>query len=113
MEAFLATVTKSYLNSDKPLKKDNDFIKKYNGNESFEKNDIRFLGAIEFSRESAIVNEGYAFPYDKNNMTYPIVGETVLIINIDKDYFWQPYSNTYYPNYREDFKTSEVSKKRK
>ncbi len=113
MEAFLATVTKSYLNSDKPLKTDTDFIKKYNGNESFEKNDIRFLGAIEFSRESAIVNEGFAFPYDKNNMTFPIVGETVLIINIDKDYFWQPYSNTYYPNYREDFKTSEVSKKKK
>ena len=80
MDAFLATVTKVYLKSDKPLKKDTDFVKKYNGNESFDTNDIRFLGAIEFARESAIVNEGYAFPYDKNNMTYPILGETILVI---------------------------------
>jgi hypothetical protein len=113
MEAFLATVTKVYLKSDKPLKKDTDFIKKYNGNESFDTNDIRFLGAIEFARESAIVNEGYAFPYDKNNMTYPIVGETILVIKIANDYFWQPYSNTQYPNYREDYKISEVSKEKK
>jgi hypothetical protein len=112
MEAFLATVTRVYLDSDKPLKKDTDYIKKYNANESFASNDIRFLGAIEFARESAISNEGFAFPYDKNNMTYPIVGETILVIKIDRDYFWQPYSNTQYPNYREDYKTSEVSKEK-
>ena len=112
MDAFLATVTKVYLKSDKPLKKDTDFVKKYNGNESFDTNDIRFLGAIEFARESAIVNEGYAFPYDKNNMTYPILGETILVIKIDTNYFWQPYSNTQYPNYRENYTTSEVSKEK-
>jgi hypothetical protein len=112
MEAFLASVTKVYLKSDKPLNKETDFIRKYNGNNSFDENDIRFLGAVEFARESAIINEGYAFPYDKNNMTYPIVGETILVIKIGNDYFWQPYSNTQYPNYREDYKTSEIAKEK-
>lgn len=112
MEAFLATATKVYLKSDKPLDKEKDFIKKYNGNETFDDNDVHFLGAVEFKRESSIAKEAYAFPFDKNNMTYPILGETIMIINVGNDYFWLPYSNNHYPNYREDYKTSEVSKEK-
>lgn len=112
MEAYLASVSKVYLQSDKPLNKDTDFVKKYNGNETFDKNDIRFLGAVEFKRESAIDKEGYAFPFDKNNITYPILGETVLILEIGNSYYWLPYSVNQYPNYREDYKTSEVSKEK-
>lgn len=111
-ETFLAAVSKVYLKSDKPLDKENDFIKIYNENKNFDSNDIRFLGAVEFKRESAISLEGYAFPFDKNNMTYPILGETVLILNIHNDYFWLPYSNNHYPNYREDYKISEVAKEK-
>ena len=111
-ETFLAVVTKVYLKSDKKLDKDNDFIKKYNDNSNFDDNDIRFLGAVEFKRESTIATEAYAFPFDKNNLTYPILGETLLILNIGKDYYWLPYSITQYPNYREDYKTSEVSKEK-
>jgi len=112
MEAYLASVSKVYLQSDKPLNKDTDFVKKYNGNEAFDKNDIRFLGAVEFKRESAIDKEGYAFPFDKNNITYPILGETVLILEIGNNFYWLPYSVNQYPNYREDYKTSEVSKEK-
>jgi len=35
-----------------------------------------------------------------------------LILNIGKDYYWLPYSITHYPNYREDYKTSEVAKEK-
>jgi hypothetical protein len=45
-------------------------------------------------------------------MTYPILGETVLILQINHDYFWLPYSNNHYPNYREDYKVSEVGKEK-
>ena len=68
-EIFLASVTKVYLSSDKPLDKENDYIKIYNDNKNFDSNDVRFLGALEFKRESSILLEGYAFPFDKNNMT--------------------------------------------
>ena len=111
-DTFLASVTRVYLKSDKKLDKTGDFIKKYNGNSNFDDNDIRFLGVVEFSRESAIKLEGYAFPFDKNNITYPIVGETVLVSEIGNDYYWQPYSITHYPNYREDYKTSESTKEK-
>ena len=111
-ETFLAAVSKVYLKSDKPLDKENDYIKIYNENKNFDTNDIRFLGAVEFKRESSIAVEGYAFPFDKNNMTYPILGETVLILQINHDYFWLPYSNNHYPNYREDYKVSEIGKEK-
>ena len=111
-ETFLAAVSKVYLKSDKPLDKENDYIKVYNENKNFDTNDIRFLGAVEFKRESSIALEGYAFPFDKNNMTYPILGETVLILQINHDYFWLPYSNNHYPNYREDYKVSVVGKEK-
>lgn len=112
-ETFLASVTKVYLKSDKKLDKTGDFITKYNNNSNFDDNDVRFLGVVEFSREYSIKLEGYAFPFDKNNITFPIVGETVLVIEIGNDYYWLPYSITHYPNYREDYKTSEATKEKK
>ena len=110
--SFLASVSKVYLKSDKKLDKTGDFIKKYDKNSEFDDNDIRFLGVVEFHRESSIKLEGYAFPFDKNNITFPIVGETVLVLEIGNDYYWLPYSITHYPNYREDYKTSETTKEK-
>ena len=114
MEAFLATVSKVFLKSEDflELKIDNDFVTFYNDNKKFDKKDARFLGAIEFQRATPILKENYAFPFDKNNVTYPIIGETVLILVNQNECFWLPYTNTQYPNYREDYKTSMASKGR-
>ena len=115
MESFLATVTKVFLKSEDflELKTDADFVTFYNENKKFDKKDARFLGAIEFQRATPILKENYAFPFDKNNVTYPIIGETIFVLVSDKEYFWMPYTNTQYPNYREDYKTSIASKDRK
>jgi len=114
MEIFLATVTKVFLSSEQflDLKTDTDYVKVYNDNKKFDKKDARFLGAIEFARNTPKRVENYAFPFDKNNVTYPIVGETVFIILNEREYFWMPYTITQYPNYREDYKTSEATKER-
>ena len=114
MEAFLATVKKIYLKSEDflDLQTNTDFVKIYNENKNFDKKDARFLGAIEFARTTPKILENYAFPFDKNNITFPLVGETVFIIHNDREYFWLPYSTTQYPNFREDYKTSEATRER-
>jgi len=114
MEAFLATVKKVYLteNDFRELDTNNDFVKYYNNNKNFFGKDARFLGAIEFARDSSYKIENYAFPFDKNNMTFPIVGETVFILVNNREYFWMPFANVQYPNYREDYKISEASKEK-
>jgi hypothetical protein len=114
MESFLATVSKVFLKSEDflDLKTDNDFVTFYNDNKKFDKKDARFLGAIQFQRDTPFLKENYAFPFDKNNVTYPIIGETVLILVSGNEHFWLPYTNTQYPNYREDYKTSMVGKGR-
>ena len=116
LEAFLATVTKVYADdqsfSDKKIDSDNDNIKIYNGNSNFSEKDIRFLGAVEFTREKTINLFGYAYPMDKNLMTFPIVGETILILSINNWFYYLPYSNTLYPNYRESWAVSEITKGR-
>jgi hypothetical protein len=106
MEAFLATVTKVFTSADDflDLKTDSDFVKFYNDNKNFANKDARFLGAIEFSRNTPFLLENYAFPFDKNNVTYSIAGETIFILVNDREYYWMPYTNTQYPNYREDYK---------
>jgi hypothetical protein len=114
INAFLATVSKTYTESDKPLDFTKDIVAEYNGNKNFDKNDIRFLGAIEFQNENFINISDYAFPFDKNNITFPIVGETVLILEMQSNQkninYWLPYSITQYPNFREDIIISELSK---
>lgn len=112
-EAFLATVYKVYTTSDKSLDVENDLVPIYNDNKDFgDKKDTRFLGAVEFRRESFITHEDFAFPFDKNNITYPLIGETVLIINIGNIHYWMPFSITQYPNYREDLKVSEIGREK-
>ena len=61
LEIFLASVSKVYSVSEDfgELKTDIDYTLHYNGNKSFDKKDSRFLGAIEFARNSPIVNENY------------------------------------------------------
>lgn len=114
MESFLATVSKVFYNEDDFFETDktNDYLLKYNDNKNFADKDSRFLGAISYVRETPIITEAYAFPFDKNNFTYPIVGETVIVLEIENEHFWLPYSTTLYPNYREDYKTSETGKER-
>ena len=119
MESFLASVKKVYIKYDDKWPKYpmsgsaiNDYTKFYNDNKNFTENDTRFLGAIEFARNTPFKLENYAFPFDKNNLTFPIEGETVLIIQNENEFFWLPYTVTQYPNYREDYKTSEKSKER-
>jgi hypothetical protein len=119
MESFLASVKKVYIKYDDKWPKYpmsgsviNDYTKFYNDNKNFAENDTRFLGAIEFVRNTPKKLENYAFPFDKNNLTFPIEGETVLIIQNENEFFWLPYTVTQYPNYREDYKTSEKSKER-
>jgi hypothetical protein len=119
MESFLASVKKVYIKYDDKWPKYpmsgsviDDYTKFYNDNKNFIENDTRFLGAIEFVRNTPLKLENYAFPFDKNNLTFPIEGETVLIIQNENEFFWFPYTVTQYPNYREDYKTSEKSKER-
>jgi hypothetical protein len=114
LEIFLATVKKVYISQDEflPLNKSTDFVKIHNGNQNFDSKDARFLGAIEFYRTGTKKLENYAFPFDKNNLTYPILGETVFVIKNSDEYFWLPYTVTQYPNYREDYKTSQATKEK-
>ena len=80
-ETYLATVYRVYTESDKSIK--NDLEKKlvpvYNDNNDFTDTDIRFLGAIEYRRESFINKEDYAFPFDKNNITVFFLKNTLLL----------------------------------
>jgi hypothetical protein len=114
LEIFLATVKKVYIKSEDflDLQTKTDYVKIYNSNKNFDKKDARFLGAIEFYRPNARKLENYAFPFDKNNVTYPIVGETVMVIKNSDEYFWLPYTIGQYPNYREDYKTAEGAKEK-
>jgi hypothetical protein len=113
-EIFLAKVTKIYNTEDsfKELDAPSDTTIYYNDNKNFSKTDIRFLGAIQFARSDFRSESDYAFPFDKNNLTYPIIGESVFVIKNDNEYFWLPYTVTQYPNYREDYKTANAAEPR-
>ena len=110
MESFIATVTKVYTEFDKPVD-ENDFVAT-NNEDYIGKNDNRFLGAIEFYKESFINKQNLAYPFDKNNITYPIVGETIIIVEIANSSYWLPYSVSQIPNYREDIKVSQTTKEK-
>lgn len=115
IESFLASIYKVYTSApdDKNFDSKNELVPKYNGNDKFIDKDIRFLGAIEFRTEKyTYTDDNTAFPFDKNNLTFPIEGETVVIIKIDNVYYWLPYSNTQYPNFREDIGVSEIAREK-
>lgn len=124
IESFLATVRKVYIDyKDLPdLTPDEDYIPIYNSNKNFYVNDttqssknLSWLGAIQWDTNYPIDQKPLAFPFDKNNITYPIEGETIIIIklydnNDTLQWYWLPYSRTMYPNYRQNYSTSESSK---
>ena len=113
VKSFLAIVNNVYPTNSKFLTRDKeDTISIHNKNEDFFEEDARLYGAITYEFEDSFQLDDYAFPFDKNNVTYPIIGETVLIIVNQNECFWLPYTNTQYPNYREDYKTSMASKGR-
>ncbi len=109
---FLAVVKKVYLTNDDFLEfeKDGnikDFVPIYNNNENVEDKDVSYYGAIDFRYTDYISDDSkliHAFPFDKNNFTFPIVGETVLILQVGTVFHYFPYTRTLYPNYREDIK---------
>ena len=112
LEIFISKVIRVFKTEDDflDLDKDNDYVSVYNDNKNISQKDTKYYGAIDFKvNDTFSVDKLYhAFPFDKNNFTFPLVGETVLILNLNGQYFWLPYSVTIYPNFREDYKTSEL-----
>lgn len=109
IESYLATVNKVFL-IDMELNpyesgENADYVSVYNKNKDFSDKDARLYGAITYIYPE-MTTEYYAYPFDKNNFTMPIKGETVIILEIDKNnIFWLPYSITPYSNYRRDYVT--------
>ena len=112
---FLAVVQKVYLSDSDFLefeKEGNikDFLPIYNNNENIGDKDVSYYGAIDFRYPDYISDDSqliHAFPFDKNNFTFPILGETVLILQIGTVFHYLPYTRTLYPNYREDIKITQ------
>jgi hypothetical protein len=116
IKSFLATVDNVY-GTNIPLS-DNDVtdnISVYNENTNFSDKDARTYGAITYLFEDTIRIDDYAYPFDKNNFTFPKKGETVIILKMfgrNEQTFYLPYTNTAYPNYRRDYITFERSSKK-
>jgi hypothetical protein len=109
MESFLATVEKVYPTNTDFLDKDGtDKISIYSSAPKFSDKDARMYGAISYLAETGVQTD-YAFPFDKNNFTFPIKGETVVIFKIAHQTFWMPYTNTPYSNYRRDYVTFKAT----
>lgn len=111
MKSFLATVQETYtkLPTDKKIDINDALVPKYNDNKSYIESgeNAQYLGAIKFKSDAVDIKlDNTAYPLDKNNLTYPLAGETVLILDFDYLYFWMPYSVSLYPNFREDKQTS-------
>jgi hypothetical protein len=103
MQSFLAIVNNVYPTNSKFFVKDKeDIVSIHNENENFSDLDARMYGAITYEFEDTFEIEDYAFPFDKNNFTFPIKGETVVIFKMFNQTFWLPYTNTPYSNYRRD-----------
>jgi hypothetical protein len=103
IKSFLAIVNNVYPTNSNFLKKDaEDVISVFNDNKDFSDLDTRMYGAITYEFENTFEIEDYAFPFDKNNFTFPIKGETVVILKMFNQTFWLPYTNTPYSNYRRD-----------
>jgi len=105
MESFLATVENVYPTNTDFLKKEKgskDKISIYSASPKFSDEDARMYGAITYLSETGVETDP-AQPFDKNNFTFPIKGETVVIFKIANQTFWMPYTTTPYSNYRRDY----------
>jgi len=113
MQTFLATVRDVFPTNHPFNKRDgDDAISIHNDNKSFTDEDVRMYGAITYNFENTIEIDDYAYPFDKNNFTFPIAGETIVILKIENQTFWLPYTNTPYSNYRQDLITFERTDKK-
>lgn len=101
METFLARVVKVYPTNTPFYDRVTGNTPVYNQNKNFTNEDGRLYGAITYAYENEIREEDIAFPFDKNNFTFPIQGETVTILRIEGETFYLPYSSTPYSNFRE------------
>jgi hypothetical protein len=111
VKSFLAIVNNVYPTNSKLLKKDKeDTVATFNDNENFSEEDTRLYGAITYEFENTFEVEDYAYPFDKNNFTFPIKGETVVILKMFNQTFWLPYTNTPYSNYRRDLITYQATR---
>jgi len=119
METFLATVDTVYPTNtkfDPYTKKDgsiDDTVSVYNGNKDFGDLDASLYGAITYLFEDSNATNKVARPFDRNNFTFPIKGETVVILKMfgeNSQTFWLPYTNTPYPNYRKDYTSNKNTK---
>ncbi len=121
METFLATVDTVYPTNkqfeayDKVSGSINDTVSLYNNNttKDFGDYDASLYGAITYRFEDSNAKNDIARPFDKNNFTFPIKGETVVILKMfgtNTQTFWMPYTNTPYPNYRRDYTTDKNTK---
>jgi hypothetical protein len=103
IKSFLAIVNNVYPTNSKFFTKDKeDIVSIHNDNKDFSDLDARMYGAITYEFEDTFEVEDYAFPFDKNNFTFPIKGETIVIFKMFNQTFWLPYTNTPYSNYRRD-----------
>lgn len=110
IRAYIATVKKVYgTTTPIPTKdKEPDTLSLFNGDKGGSKK-IEYYGCIEYAIQSTDKSD-IAHPFDKNNFTFPIVDETVLIIKTQRQTFWLPYSRVLYPNYRRELSTFESTK---
>jgi hypothetical protein len=116
VKSFLATVDNVY-GTNTPLVENSvsDNVSIYNENTTFTDTDARLYGAITYLFEDTIEKDDYAYPFDKNNFTFPKKGETVIILKMfgrNQQTFYLPYTNTVYPNYRRDYITYERGSKK-
>jgi hypothetical protein len=121
IETFLATVDVVYPTNKEfdPYEKVSgsidDTVSVYNGNKTkdFGDLDASLYGTITYRFEDSSAKNEFAKPFDRNNFTFPIKGETVVILKMfgtNSQTFWLPYTNTPYPNYRKDYTTDKNTK---
>jgi hypothetical protein len=117
-EGFFTTVSKVYIteediksNKEFKIKKNDDVYKIYGNDENFAENIYApHIGVIDIFFNGSTRK---AYPFDKNNMTLPIEGETVVVFHISDFFYYLPCSsNTVYPNYRRDYVVYETTKER-
>jgi len=113
METFLATVDTVYPTNTNFIKREDDTVSVYSKTTKFGDDDASLYGAITYRFENSNKKNDVAKPFDRNNFTFPIKGETVVILRMfgrNSQTFWLPYTNTPYPNYRKDYTTDKNTK---